>query len=56
MILTELPPELLEEITSHLNDSSKIILRKVCLTFYHAYYLKSAYFNNIPVLLPLLDS
>ena len=51
MILIELPPELLEEITSHLNDSSKIILRKVCLTFYHAYYLKSAYFNNIPVFL-----
>ena len=51
MILTELPPELLEEITSHLDDNTKILLRKVCLTFYQAYYLKSTYFNNIPIFL-----
>ena len=51
MILTELPPELLEEITSHLDDNNKILLRKVCLTFYQAYYLKSTYFNNIPIFL-----
>ena len=51
MILTELPPELLEEITSHLADNVKILLRKVCLIFYHAYYLKSIYLKNIPVFL-----
>lgn len=51
MILTELPPELLEEITSHLDDNTKILLRKVCLTFYQAYYLKSTYFDNIPIFL-----
>jgi hypothetical protein len=51
MILTELPPEILEKITSNLDDNIKILLRKVCITFYQAYYLKSAYFNNIPVFL-----
>ena len=51
MILTELPPEILENITSYLDDNIKILLRRVCLTFYHAYYLKSTYFKNIPVFL-----
>ena len=51
MILTELPPEILENITSYLDDNIKILLRRVCLIFYHAYYLKSTYFKNIPVFL-----
>lgn len=51
MILTELPYELLEEITNHLDDNTKILLRKVCFTFYQAYFLKSTYFKNIPIFL-----
>ena len=51
MILTELPYELLEEITSYLDDNTKILLRKVCFSFYQAYYLKSTYFKNIPIFL-----